>query len=77
MNGTLKVLKESDDASVRLTPRRPYEFPCILGEVTLESGAAVLQTSVGDNMTGTQTTGQGVDDYNTTPGGGFNMDWGE
>ena len=41
VSGNVRMLEKSDDASVRLTLQRPYAFPCILGEVTLESGAAV------------------------------------
>lgn len=70
-------LSEKSDETAPGARRRSYEAPCILGEVTLESGGPVLQASVGDNMTGTQTTGQGVDEYNTGPGSGFNVDWDE
>ena len=57
--------------------KKVYEPPCIFAEIALASDGTILQGSVGDNVTGVQTTGQGVDDYNSNPGGDFTVNWGE
>lgn len=57
--------------------RKSYVPPRILGEFVQGCGSAVLQSSVSGDLAGTQTTGQGVDEYNAGPGGDFTVNWGE
>jgi|GEM_PF-3065680 len=56
--------------------RRKFEAPKVLGQIEMQMGSSILETSVVNDLT-VQSTGQEIKSYNFSDdkSGGFNHQW--